>query len=200
MRNITTLLFDLGGVIIELGSLEDMMSTSPLSEKEIWQSWIRSPSVRRFESGSCTADEFSSAMIEEFSLNVSPDEFLRKFNAWPQGTFKGASQLLMGLSDKYRLACLSNSNQSHWEHFLRHQSVLEHFHDQFFSHEIGHLKPDAAAFHHVLENMGLSPEEVLFFDDNAYNVKSARKLGFQAEQVESPDMVLGVVHELGLLN
>ncbi len=200
MRNITTLLFDLGGVIIELGSLEEMMSTSPLQEKEIWKGWIRSPSVRRFESGNCSADEFAVSMIEEFSLEVSPEQFLEKFNQWPRGTFKGASQLLMGLSDEFRLACLSNSNVSHWEHFLRHQSVLEHFEDRFFSHEIGHLKPDTRAFDHALGEMSVVPEEVLFFDDNLANVESARAMGMQAHQVNSPDGVLHALYEQGLMD
>lgn len=200
MRNITTLLFDLGGVIIELGSLQDMMSSSPLSEQDIWQNWIQSPSVRRFESGACSADEFAVRMIEEFSLTLSPEDFLVKFNNWPQGTFKGASQLLMGLSDSFRLACLSNSNQSHWEYFLRHQSVLEHFEDQFFSHETGHLKPDSDAFHHALQQMSISPGEVLFFDDNEANVKSARALGMQAVRVDSPDAVLHALYEQGFRN
>lgn len=200
MTNITTLLFDLGGVIVELGSLEDMMSSSPLSEQEIWRSWIRSPSVRRFESGACSAAEFSSAMIEEFSLSISPEEFIGQFNAWPQGTFKGASQLLMALSDRFQLACLSNSNQSHWDHFLRHQSVLEHFQARYFSHEIGHLKPDPAAFNYVLEDMNLTPGEILFFDDNETNVDSARSMGFQAVRVESPDGVSAALSGLGLLN
>lgn len=197
MRNITTLLFDLGGVIIELGSLQDMMASSPLSEQEIWQSWIRSPSVRSFESGACSADEFALQMIDEFSLTLSPEEFLVKFNDWPQGTYKGASQLLMGLSDSYRLACLSNSNQSHWDYFLRHQTVLKHFEDLFFSHETGHLKPDSGAFDHALQAMSVSPAEVLFFDDNEANVESARKLGMQAVRVDSPDGVLHALNEKG---
>jgi len=198
MRNITTLLFDLGGVIIELGSLQDMMSSSPLTEQEIWQNWILSPSVRRFESGACSADEFATLMIEEFSLDLAPEEFLVKFNDWPRGTFKGASQLLMGLSGNFRLACLSNSNQSHWEYFLRHQPVLEHFEAKFFSHETGHLKPDARAFDHALQTMSVTPAEVLLFDDNETNVASARALGMQAVRVDSPDGVLHALYEQGL--
>ncbi|MBO6655769.1 MAG: HAD family phosphatase [Pseudomonadales bacterium] len=199
MGNITTLLFDLGGVIIELGSLEDMMSTSPLEEKEIWKGWIRSPSVQRFESGNCSAHEFAVSMIEEFSLAVTPDQFLETFNRWPRGPFKGAAQLLMGLSDDFRLACLSNSNASHWANFLRHQPVLEHFEDQFFSHEIGLLKPDSGAFDHALVEMSVSPEEVVFFDDNLANVESARSIGMQAHQVNSPDGVLHALYEQGLV-
>jgi hypothetical protein len=43
MRNITTVFFDLGGVLIELGCLSEMMATSPLSDEGIWQGWTRSP-------------------------------------------------------------------------------------------------------------------------------------------------------------
>ena len=66
MRNITTVLFDLGGVLIELGSLSEMMATSPHSDEDIWKGWTRSHSVRCYESGACPSDEFAANMVVDF--------------------------------------------------------------------------------------------------------------------------------------
>ena len=86
MRNITAVLFDLGGVLIELGSLSEMMATSPYSDEDIWKGWARSLSVRCSESGACTSEEFATNMVDEFKLSIAASEFIEKFRRWPKRT------------------------------------------------------------------------------------------------------------------
>ena len=198
MGNVTTLLFDLGGVLIELGSLQQMMASSPFDDQQIWKNWISSPSVRRFESGRCTDIEFAQGMINEFGLAVSVDNFLVKFNAWPQGAFGGAEELLIALVDRYRLACLSNTNISHFNHFLHDQPVMKYFEMSFLSHQTGILKPDRAAFDNVLRRLCTEPREVLFFDDNPGNIAAATDLGFETDLVNAPDDVIRALKRRGL--
>ncbi|WP_375426269.1 HAD family hydrolase [uncultured Friedmanniella sp.] len=57
----------------------------------------------------------------------------------------------------------------------------ELFEAQFYSCEMGLAKPDPAYFHHVLDALGLQPEEALFMDDTEANVQSAAQLGIRAE-------------------
>jgi glucose-1-phosphatase len=198
MRNITTLLFDLGGVLIELGSVSEMMATSPYSEEDIWKGWTRSPSVRRYESGRCTEEEFAENMVKEFELSISTAEFIGKFQQWPRGTYPGAQSLLENLSGKFHLACLSNTNLTHWEGFLSEQEVMTCFSDAFLSHQTGVLKPDEAAFRRVLDDLGVSPEAILFFDDNPGNVSAARKIGMNADCAKTPKGVISTLNRLGL--
>ena len=198
MGNVTTLLFDLGGVLIELGSLQEMMATSPFDNQQIWKNWISSPSVRRFESGDCTDIEFAQSMISEFKLTVSVDDFLIEFNAWPQGTFVGAEELLVALVDRYRLACLSNTNLCHFNNFLHDQPVMKHFEMSFLSHQTGVLKPDRAAFDNVLIRLDAEPGEVLFFDDNPGNIAAATEFGFATDLVNTPDDVIRALKRRGL--
>jgi hypothetical protein len=80
MRNITTVLFDLGGVLIELGPLSEMTATSPISDKNIWKGWIQSSSVRCCESGECTSEEFAENMVAEFKLSITATEFIERFH------------------------------------------------------------------------------------------------------------------------
>ncbi|MCC2321190.1 HAD family hydrolase [Cellulomonas xiejunii] len=47
----------------------------------------------------------------------------------------------------------------------------------FNSAEIGHAKPDPAAFHHVLEALGVRAREVFFIDDTPRNLTAAAGLG-----------------------
>lgn len=57
----------------------------------------------------------------------------------------------------------------------------ELFDAQFYSCEIGLAKPDPAYFTHVLDALGVAPEDALFLDDTAVNVESAARLGLRAE-------------------
>jgi epoxide hydrolase-like predicted phosphatase len=49
-----------------------------------------------------------------------------------------------------------------------------------YSHEVGHLKPEPAAYRIVCEHLGVAPGEVLFLDDVQANVDGARAVGMRA--------------------
>ena len=192
MSEIKTLLFDLGGVLVELSGVANMMSWSDLTEDEIWCRWTNSTSVRKFETGGCSADDFSRQIVEEFSLTVSPESFLDAFIAWPI-PYPGACDLLEQLSTRFRMVCLSNTNQLHWERFETESELLSHFHVTLPSHITGKMKPDVEVFCHALNVLDQNPESIFFMDDNQLNIDSAREVGIQAELTLS---LSGVVENL----
>ena len=57
----------------------------------------------------------------------------------------------------------------------------------YLSYEIGALKPDARAFHHVLRHEGVASAQCFFLDDNAANLETARGLRIQAAQVDDTE-------------
>ncbi|UJP11530.1 HAD family phosphatase [Microbacterium sp. KUDC0406] len=52
----------------------------------------------------------------------------------------------------------------------------------FNSAEIGHAKPDARVFAHVIEALGCAPDEIFFIDDSATNVAGAVAAGLHAHR------------------
>lgn len=72
------------------------------------------------------------------------------------------------------------------------------FHHHFASHLIGLAKPDAAAFQHVIKALDVSPEEILFLDDNLLNVTSAQKQGMKAERVQGLKEVKRCLKDCGI--
>jgi putative hydrolase of the HAD superfamily len=50
----------------------------------------------------------------------------------------------------------------------------------FSSAHIGHAKPDHGFFQHILDNLAVEKDEVLFWDDNAENVQVANDFGIQS--------------------
>jgi putative hydrolase of the HAD superfamily len=82
-------------------------------------------------------------------------------------------------SKGYRTALLSNMHLRFATHIRRNRSWLELFDHRFFSAELHLAKPDTKIFEFVLNEMRLSPEEILFIDDRAANISAARSLGFE---------------------
>jgi putative hydrolase of the HAD superfamily len=196
---IEVVLFDLGGVLVELGGIEQMAHfAGEDSEDELWRRWLECPWVRRFERGRCDADSFSQGMVDAWSLTVGPAEFLEAFISWPKGLMPGAQELVQTLSTTTRVACLSNTNRLHAERQWIEFGIGELFHDHFFSHEMGLVKPDREAFDHVLEALDRPGERVLFLDDNQINVDGARAAGLRAERARGPAEARAILAAHGL--
>ena len=131
-------LFDLGGVIIELGDVSSLqeMATS-VGGDEQWHQWLASPWVRRFEKGECSAKEFSHRVVAEWGLDVTPERFLEIFRDWPIGPYSGTTDLLAEIRESMQIGCLSNTNSMHWDHQRSLWPVLDMFDFRFLSFELG---------------------------------------------------------------
>ena len=115
---------------------------------------------------------------------------LEGWNAIFVGEIPGIAPLLARAAERLPLYALSNTNPPHIAHFSNaYADVLSHFRELYLSSTIGLLKPDAAAYDHVVEAIGMPASRVLFFDDLAENVEGARARGLNAVQVRSSDDV-----------
>ena len=197
MRAGKVIMFDLGGVLVENagGAGLAAMLPVPLEPAELWQRWLASPAVRRFERGQIPSDEFACAFVEEWQLGLEPAAFLEAFAAWPRGLYRGAEALLRELRGRHHLACLSNTNSLHWQRLPQLQPLLD---SCFLSHQTGFVKPDREAFEHALERLGAAPQDVYFFDDLAPNVSVAREMGINAFQVGSFGAIAPILRREGL--
>jgi glucose-1-phosphatase len=199
---IDVIVCDLGGVLIELVGVETMLAWCPqlATTEALWRRWLRSPAVRRYETGGATTAEFADELIAEFELPVDAPTFLAAFALWPRRPYPGAFELLARLKPRYRLASASNTNALHWERFARDWSLPDRFDDNFPSYQVGKLKPDGDYFLHIVERVDADPARVLFVDDNAINVEGARATGLNAHVVRGPDDLLEKLVALGVLD
>jgi putative hydrolase of the HAD superfamily len=76
----------------------------------------------------------------------------------------------------------TNQDEHRGRHMHENLGYAELFDDTFYSFELGVAKPDPAYFRAVLGRLAMPAGEVLFVDDNAANVESARGVGLRAEQ------------------
>lgn len=198
--NIEVLLFDLGGVLIELTGVGTMMKWSALPEEELWSRWLDSRAVREFESGKSTADDFAQAIVSEFNLQIDEQAFMQEFIAWPSGPYHGSTEFLNRLSGRFRLGCLSNTNHLHWQRFWDETDLLDCFHVHLPSHHTGLMKPDSQVYEHAISTLDTVPERILFLDDNQINVDAARRAGIDAEVTRTLDGVREVLASRHLID
>lgn len=193
-------LFDLGGVLVELGGVGMFGSwIGETDEAEIWRRWLACPWVRRYERGQCSTGEFARGMVESWSLPIAPGEFLERFRSWVKGLHEGAEELVGAVSPGLVRACFSNTNAVHWDDVFHRLGFDEMFEHSFLSYRMGLVKPDIEAFLHVVRALDVDPGEILFLDDNAINVEGARAVGLDAHRAVGVDGARRVLAARGLL-
>jgi HAD superfamily hydrolase (TIGR01509 family) len=199
-RDVDFVLFDLGGVLIELGGVAMLQELAGIgSDEEVWRRWLACPWVRKFEKGQCSAIEFSVGVVSEWQLDMSPNRFLEVFRDWPIGPYPGAQDLLEEVQQSVPIGCLSNTNSMHWEHQSVEWPMLDLFDLTFLSFELGLVKPDADIFEAVADQLPVERQRVLYLDDVDLNADAARIFGFRSEQVRGPDECRRVLMQVGLL-
>jgi glucose-1-phosphatase len=201
-NGIRVVLFDLGGVLVELGGVPTVLSwmRNPIAPEELFRSWLTSPAVRAFETGRIEPDAFADQLIAEMSFQVGRDELLRELTGWPTGTFPGALELLERIPRRYTRATLSNTNSLHWPQVMGRMKLEKAFDHHFASHLTGKIKPDEEAFQHVLEALRCRADEVLFLDDNQLNVDAASHVGMQAHRVRGVEGAEAVLVKCGVIS
>jgi HAD superfamily hydrolase (TIGR01509 family) len=195
-------LFDVGGVLVELSGIPTMLQwmNGRTDTDGLWRAWLNSSAVRAFERGRIDADSFALQLVEEFGLNVDARQFLEGFTQWPRGPLPGAYELLARVRPGVLRATLSNSNATHWPRFIGDMDFGRHFDHHFASHLIDRIKPDREAFEYVSATVGVTPDRILFVDDNQINVDAAREFGMPAHRCLGPADVHRVLAEHDLLS
>jgi len=153
-------------------------------DEELWRRWLTCESVRRFERGTCTPEDFAAGVVADWGLSVSGKAFLAEFREWLVGPLPGAEELVSETrAAGVPVAVLSNTNKVHWEAGAGRWPLVGMFDRAFLSFEVGMVKPDREIFDHVVADLQVEPGRVLFLDDNRLNVDEASAVGLQAARV-----------------
>ena len=190
----TILLFDLGGVLVDLGDPAGAMQLN-MDNESFWKLWLSSPLVHQFETGRLDTSGFVAAFSTTLGI-ADAVEFAQRLRAWRLPMFDGVEQYLRSLAEEHALALLSNTNELHWRHVLAQTDVFASFARVFLSYETGNAKPAPAAFRDVIEHFACAPGQIAFLDDNPGNVAAAKATGMRAKQVRGFAELRQAVDEL----
>ncbi len=201
MADYDVLLFDLVGVLVEDSetTTEEVLRSTNMTGEELWGFWVKSPTVRDYDTGRISSQEFGERFVRDLSLPITPDEFLKLFQNWIAGLYDGTEALLGRIPSNYRTACFSNINEIMWPP-IRDEHGLGGLLDAYYlSYKMGMLKPDVEAFEYVVSDLDVPPERIAFFDDLEVNVKSARGVGMNAFVTRGLAELQDELERLGIL-
>lgn len=195
-----TLIFDLGGVIIDIdpvGCFERFLSLAPYDAKAALEKGLQHDLLLAYEQGKMSTEQFLNGLQAELKLEAFSEETLiRTWNSMIVGIQPGKIKLLEELRKTHTILILSNTNHLHRLGFdalvqanFGRQELADYANKAYYSYEIGLRKPDAAIYHHVLEDWNLDPDKTLFFDDNEQNIQSARDCGMHVQLVRADTSV-----------
>ena len=154
---------------------------------------------RRHETGEISDAEFFESLRASLGIKLSDAQFLDGWNSIFVGEMPGMARLLARAAKCLPLYAFSNTNGAHIEHFSpRYAAVLGHFRKIFLSSAIGLRKPDAKAYDHVVQAIGVPASRIVFFDDLALNIEGAKARGLIGVHVTSPDDVADALAALGI--
>ena len=190
VNSIKALLFDLGGVVINIDFnhvFESWAEYANQSVEDIKSRFAIDSHYERHERGEIKASEYFASLRKSLGINISDDEFKEGWNSIYIGEIPGVVKLLSDIKKKRPIYGFTNSNATHqsvWS--LRFDNILMLFEKVFVSSEIGKRKPEPDAFRFISDEIGVNPENILFFDDSLGHVEGARAVGMKAVHVVSP--------------
>ncbi|MFI1415001.1 HAD family hydrolase [Streptomyces sp. NPDC020707] len=104
-------------------------------------------------------------------------------------------KLLAELRRQVPVGVLSNSTDALRADLQHHGITFDHV---FPSAELGVDKPSPHAFNSAADRMGISPQALVYFDDEPTFVHAARSIGMQAHLFTTPTECAARLEELGL--
>ena len=190
MQNIRNIIFDLGGVILDIDFSKTQQAFIDLgitNFAEMYGFTHVDSFFRQHEAGKITDEEFIASLQKMAGISLGTDVIQRAWNALLIRFPAERIELLKKLRQKYRLFLLSNTNAIHVVEFqkiysntFQNGSLVDLFDKVYYSNEIGMRKPNAEIYEFVLKDSQLLPEETLFIDDSLPNVEGAKQVGIQA--------------------
>ena len=192
-ENITTIIFDFGGVLINLDldrCIKQFKALGVQNFEENLSNFGQKGFFLQFEKGEIGVPEFCENVRKLAALPLTDQQIIDAWCLFLVDIPDYKIELLLELKKKYRLLLLSNTNPLHIDisavnEFARFGLKVEDVFDKcYYSYEMKMAKPDAEIFEALLTDAGVKPEECLFLDDGQKNIDQATKLGIQSYLVD----------------
>ena len=204
MKNIENIIFDLGGVILDIDynrtrkGFEDL---GVLQFDEMYSQANANQLFQKLETGHISPEEFFIELDSCTGLGISPDQIRQAWDAMLLDFREDSLVFLDAIKEKYNLYLFSNTNMIHMEAFnkLYHQKKRQHifndyFKKAFYSFEINLRKPEHESYQWILDHLNILADKTLFIDDSIQNIEAAKAVGMQTILLEKGMKI----EELGL--
>lgn len=198
-NKIKNIIFDLGGVILDLdenATFNELVKLG-IDIKPALHSTEFQQILSKFDTGIYTAATFRKKLKAFFHIERQTDEkFDAMWNAMLLDIPRERIEAIEQVKKHYKIFLMSNSNEIHYDLYVRdlqlrfgYNEFDELFNKSYFSFAEHLEKPDPRFFELILDHENLVPEETLFIDDTAENIKAAQQLGIRTYHISRQELV-----------
>jgi HAD superfamily hydrolase (TIGR01509 family) len=197
---VKNIVFDFGNVICAFDNgifLRKLLPHTDMSLEDLMAGIFGSDLHRRYESGLVSSDVFRREAARRCRLSISGEEF---FDAYT-GIFTpipATIDLIRSLKGRHRVGLLSNTNEWHYEHYIKKVEIFPMFDSVTLSFAVNEMKPAAGIYRDALAKLGADPEECVYIDDIEAYAEGARRVGMNGIRYVSHESLLGSLRALGV--
>jgi glucose-1-phosphatase len=193
MTELKNIIFDLGGVLINLDFSKTTHAFNDMgfpNFDHMFSQFKADQLFEKLETGMVSVDDFYTVMLKIGNENITKDLVKNAWNSLLLDFREESLAFLEELKENYNLYLLSNTNKIHYDAFndilmrqTGHENLDHFFRKCYYSHEMGLRKPNEDIFDFVLSDAGISAGETLFIDDTINNITTAQKMGFKTHHL-----------------
>lgn len=204
---IKNLLFDLGGVIMDIEKNRCIAAFERLglpNAASYFGEYSQQGPFKLIEEGMISEKEFHDALRKDIANPVTDKDIDDAFCDFLIGIPLSRLQQLRELRSRYKIYMLSNTNPIMWNSKIKKEFEQEGFaREDYFdgmvtSFDAKSLKPDGGIFRYAIDQLCIKPEETLFLDDSMANLRGAEPFGFKTAHVHSDHGFMEVIKRISL--
>ncbi len=189
---IKNLLFDLGGVIMDIekaNCVEAFRKLGLKNPESYFGEFSQQGIFMLLERGDVSVGDFHAALRPNMPEGITDEEIDKAFCLFLTGIPVKRLRDLQQLRKHYKVYMLSNTNPIMWnstikDEFTKDGLQREDYFDGIVTSFIANsLKPEEKIFRYAEHTLGIKPTETIFLDDSQANLDAAAKLGFHTALV-----------------
>jgi HAD superfamily hydrolase (TIGR01509 family) len=195
------IIFDIGRVIVRVDvarAMQGLASGSALSPAELWTAIEKDPRWPDWQEGRIAPRDWYLHLNKRLGENLTFEQFTEVWNRALDPTPIHEDAFFEGLSKRYRLALLSNTDPIHVRHMEATYSFFSFFPIRIYSCSVGASKPNPLIYREALRALKVQAQEAVYIDDIPAYVEAAERLGMAGIQFQSPVQLATDLKSLGV--
>ncbi|MBV8437052.1 MAG: HAD family phosphatase [Silvibacterium sp.] len=203
MTDISTILWDVGGVLLTNGwdhaGREGVLSRFSLDPGEF--ETRHADANDAWEKGLISVDEYLQRTVFWKPRDFTPEEFFGAMKSESRVLEDSALAILenIAMSQDVDLGMLNNEARELNDYRIETYGLRGYFDFFFSSCYVGCRKPTPQIYRLALEVLQCDPEEVIFIDDRPQNVEAAASLGIHVIRYRGPEQLERELASLGIV-
>lgn len=201
MMNITTVIFDIGNVLVDFCWEKFFRQFCDSEEmfKRLTKATVLDDAWNQFDKGDLSEKELRDLFVSNApDLASTIDRMMADVNGMVE-EYPYAKEWITSLkSAGYRVLILSNFSEKAYRECANQLEFVKLADGAVISYQEKLIKPDKEIYRRLLERYHVSPDECVFIDDKKENIRTALDLGMKGIVFSSKEEAVAGLEELGV--